>query len=223
MIKKNTYNGIIVTLLLIVTVLVSLLIWEHNNYEELLDVVDSYKELVDKQRKDYEECNKNWSKSYDELQKKYGKSITENEKLKEKLNEVELKKYSFTKEEVHLLAKCVEAEAGNYKNHRMSQKYVCQVILNRLKSGKFPNTLKKVIYQKNGKIPQFSVAYNGAMNREVNLDTLANIYSVIVHGTDLPSYVLYFYSASVEENWVNTLNTYDTVEGTVFAYRSKGD
>ena len=68
-------------------------------------------------------------------------------------------------------------------------------------------------------VPQFSVAFNGMMDdREVTPETLANVYEVIVHGTDLPDYVLYFYSASVKENWVNNLNTYTTLEGTVFAY-----
>lgn len=228
MLNKKAYKGVIVSLLLVISILVGLIIHLEKNYNDLLDVVDSYKDLVEKQKKDYEKMNESWEESYDELQEKYGKAITDNtklkdtnKKLKEKLNEVKVKEYSFTKEEIYLIAKCVEAEAGNYENHKASQKYVCQVILNRLKSGKFPNTIKKVIYQKNGNIPQFSVAYNGAMNRTVSTETLANVYEVIVHGTDLPSYVLFFYSASVEENWVNTLNTYTTVEGTVFAYSSK--
>ena len=226
--KRSTYKGIIVAQLLALVVSVALVVKGNMDYKEQLGIINSYEELVEKQKQDYKECDEGWRESYDKLQDKYGETIANNEKLKksnkelkEKLNEVELKKYSFTREEINLLAKCVEAEAGNYKNHKNSQKYVCQVILNRLKSGKFPNTLKKVIYQKNGNIPQFSVAYNGAMNRKVSTETLANVYDVIVHGTSLPSYVLYFYSASVEENWVNTLNTYSVVEGTVFAYSSK--
>lgn len=49
------------------------------------------------------------------------------------------------------------------------------------------------------------------------------MYKVIVHGTDLPEYVCYFYSDSVTENWVNKLPVYDTVDGTVFAYENKED
>ncbi len=125
---------------------------------------------------------------------------------------------SFTEEEIYMLAQCVEAEAGHYQNHSNSQRYVAQVILNRLQSDKYPNTLKEVIYQKSGKIPQFSVAYNGAMNREVTQETLANVREVLNNGTDLPSNVLFFYSEGVKNNWVNTRPIYKTVEGTVFAY-----
>ena len=122
----------------------------------------------------------------------------------------------FTEQEIYMLAQCVEAEAGI--NNMTSQKYITQVILNRVYSDKFPNTLKGVIYQKNDNVPQFSVAYNGAMNRDVKTETLLNVYKVLMHGVTIPSNVLYFYSSSVEENWVNTLPIYAEVEGTVFAY-----
>ena len=112
------------------------------------------------------------------------------------------------------------ARAG--ENHFESQKYITQVILNRLHSDEFPNTIDGVIYQKTARgVPQFSVAYDGSMNREVRAETLANVYSVLLHGTNLPEYVLYFYSTEVKNNWVNTLPTYDTVEGTVFAYEEE--
>lgn len=139
----------------------------------------------------------------------------ENEELKAKLLEVEIPTYEFTDAEIYLLAQCVEAEAG-YDD--LSQKYVAQVILNRLHSGKFPNTIVDVIYQRVNGVPQFSVAWNGAIEREVKTETLLNVYSVLVHGTDLPQYVLYFYSDKVTGNWVNNLATYTTVSGTVFAY-----
>lgn len=126
------------------------------------------------------------------------------------------KRYNFTSEEVNMLAQCVEAEAGI--NNYESQKYVAQVILNRLHSERYPNTLKEVIYQKSGKCPQFSVAYNGAMNREVTLETLKNVQSVLIHGTDIPDNVFFFYAESVTGNWVNTREIYKVVQGTVFAY-----
>lgn len=148
----------------------------------------------------------------------------ENKSLEEQLSQigefdaVELPVYEYTEEEVYLLAQCVEAEAGHYENHNVSQRYVTQVILNRVKSSEFPNSIGEVIFQKVHNVPQFSVAYNGMMNREVTAETLANVYSVLLYGTDLPDYVLYFYSDRVTNNWVNTLNTYTTIQGTVFAY-----
>lgn len=156
-----------------------------------------------------------WEEAYAELEDAYCKTIMENHELKE--NSL----IPYTKEEVYMLTKCVEAEAGNYSNHRNSQKYVTQVILNRIHSKEFPNSIEEVIYQKSGNIPQFSVAYNGMMERDVDPETLANVCSVLINGTDLPEYVCYFYDDDVTNNWVNTLNIYDTVEGTVFAYEDK--
>ena len=142
-----------------------------------------------------------------------------NDIMYERIEEKDVFVYNLSREEVNILAKCVEAEAG--VNNLESQRYVTQVILNRVYSKEFPNTVKEVIYQKSGKIPQFSVAYDGSMNREVDPKTLANVYSVLMHGTDLPEYVLFFYSSSVKGNWVNTLKKYKTVEGTVFAYSKR--
>lgn len=155
-------------------------------------------------------------KSYDNLHKDYVI-------LQEQVNNMEtipkivyIPMSDFTEDEIYTLAQCVEAEAGI--DNTLSQRYITQVILNRLYSDRFPNTIKEVIYQKNGDIPQFSVAYNGAMCRQVKTETLLNVYEVLMHGVSLPSNVLYFYSSSVEENWVNTLPIYAEVEGTVFAY-----
>lgn len=212
--REAIYQGGIIVLLILFIIFV---ICSHKNYMDLLEVNESYESLIDKQREDKDEIVKKWEDSYDDLQTQYGQLLVENEKLKDQVEETELPTYDFTEAEVYLIAQCAEAEAGE-KNYQ-AQQYIVQVILNRIHSGEFPKTADEVIYQKVSGVPQFSVAFNGMMdNREVTSETLANVYEVIVHGTDLPEYVCYFYSASVKENWVNSLNTYTTVEGTVFAY-----
>lgn len=192
---------------------------------DLLEVNEELTNLVDEQRTNNEAIIEQWEQSFSNLQVEYGELLRENYVLEARLEETDIPVYDFTEAEVYLIAQCVEAEAGNYENHAQSQRYVTQVILNRLHSSRFPDRVEEVIYQKtNNGTPQFSVAYNGMMDdREVQPETLANVYSVIVHGTDLPEYVLYFYSARVEENWVCTLNTYTECEGTVFAYYSVED
>lgn len=202
--KERVYQGIILVLLVLFLVF---FIKTNDDYMDLLEVNDEQTALIDKQRSDNEKIVNSWQESYEELQIDYGKLLKENDELKE----VEIADYYFT-------------EAGSYEGHELSQQYVCQVILNRLHSGKFPSSVEEVIYEKNNGCPQFSVAYNGMMDdRVVEPETLANVYKVIVHGTDLPEYVCYFYSDSVTENWVNKLPVYDTVDGTVFAYESKED
>mgnify|MGYP002514658976 CR=1 FL=1 len=191
-----------------------------NNYSKLLKVCEEKSALIREQEDYYETNLRELDKKYNELLSKCADLEERNSHLKQR---VKLPVYNYTEDEIYLLAQCVEAEAGYYDGHETSQKYVAQTILNRLQSGKFPNTIREVIYQKIKGVPQFSVAYDGSINREVQPKTLANVYGVIVNGTDLPEYVCYFYSASVTENWVNTLPIYDTVEGTVFAYESKED
>lgn len=209
--KERIYQGVIVALLLTLLVFV---VKSNDNYMDLLEVNESQSTLIEQQREDYSKIIADWEKSYQDLQTEYGKLLVE----KNQLEEVELPTYDFTEAEIYLLAQCVQAEAGYYKGHDVSQKYVCQVILNRLHNSQFPNVMEEVIYHKTNGIPQFSVAYNGTLDQEVEPETLANVYEVIVHGCELPDYVMYFYSASVTENWVNNLSTYDTVQGTVFAY-----
>lgn len=127
--------------------------------------------------------------------------------------------YEYTEEEVYLLAQCVQAEAGHYEYADMSQKMVTKVILNRVASKDFPNTIKDVIYQKVDKLPQFSVAYDDALERqEVTAETMANVLSVLLFDYNMPSDVLYFYASYVDNNWVNKLAVYKTVQGTTFAY-----
>lgn len=213
------YQGVIVALLCLVLVILNN---SHTNYTELISVNDRYINLIDEQRNNYNSQYEMWKQSYEKLQTNYGELLVDNHKLESRLAEVEIPVYDYTLAEIDLLARCVEAEAGRGKEE--SQKYITQVILNRLHSSKFPSSIEEVIYHKVKGVPQFSVAYNGAIDeREVEPETLANVYSVLIHGTDLPEYVCYFYSSSVTENWVNTLNVHDTVQGTVFAYKDKED
>lgn len=199
---RRSFTSLIMFTLWVITIV--LFINSHRNYMELLEVNNQLLEVIDEQRNTYNEQYENWKSYCDDLIDYYEKEAQESQ-------------IDFSESEIQVLAKCVEAEAG--KNRDESQKYITQVILNRLESDEFPDTITEVIYDKTSKgIPQFSVAYNGMMNRKVDKRTLENVYDVIENGTDLPEYVQYFYSASVTGNWVNTLNIHDTVQGTVFAY-----
>lgn len=212
--KEHVYRGIIVVMLILFTIF---FIVSHHNYMSVLESNEDLLKLVDDKDTQIETVINMWEENYSNLEESYCRVAIENSRL----NGVPISKYEYTEEDLYMLAKCVEAEAGDFSNHELSQQYITQVILNRVHSGEFPNTLEEVIYQKVKNVPQFSVAYNGMMDRKVEPDTLANVCKVIVLGTDLPSYVLYFYDAGVTDNWVNTLSTYDIVEGTVFAYEYK--
>lgn len=197
--KKNKLKEYVyVALILVLTATLIITIQTGSEaYKELLDINKDYHYLLENQRESYGEIIKD---------------------LEDRRINDGLPVRNFTAEEVYLLACCVEAEAGSFDKNPLSQQYVTQVILNRLRSENFPNTIKEVIFQKVNDVPQFSVAYNGMIDRDVDPSTLVNVYRVLLHGTDLPEYVCYFYADSVKNNWVNTLEVYDTVQGTVFAY-----
>ena len=192
--------------------------WSDKNYNDLLMVNDDLLEQIDTNRTENDRILAGWKMSYDSLQTKYGHLLVEYDELEKSMDTVELPTYNYTQAEVELLAVCVQCEAGeqNYE----AQKDIASVILNRVRSSSFPNTIEEVIYENNKGVPQFSVAYNGMMDECVLSPTvLNNVYGVLMYGNDLPKEVLYFYSASLSENnWIRSLPVYDTIEGTVFAY-----
>ena len=220
MLQDNTLYKV----LLVITLICFIVFIEvsNKNYRELYEVNRDLLEQIDTTIKDNDKLVQKWSNNYSSLQSDYGDLLVENEKLKEELSGIKLPKYSFSEAEVKLIAVCVQCEAG--ENNEVAQKYITSVILNRIKSGQFPDSVEEVIYQKVNGVPQFSVAYDGSMDEcELSPTVLANVYSVIVSGSKLPDYVMYFYSTSLkEDNWVKSLNVYDTVEGTIFCYE-KGD
>lgn len=106
-----------------------------------------------------------------------------------KEHEVELKIETIEKdlsdEELELLAKCIEAEAGN--QDLLGKKFVCDVILNRVDSEIFPNEIEEVIKQPN----QFSVISNGSIDKvALSEDTWTAIYEELNNRSN--SEILYF-------------------------------
>ena len=71
--------------------------------------------------------------------------------------------------QISYLEKCVQAEAGN--QDELGRAYVCDVILNRLDSGRWGNSLYEVIYYPRA----FSVVSNGTIDRVVVTDETKRI------------------------------------------------
>lgn len=105
-------------------------------------------------------------------------SKQEEERLQELKAEEKVKKEAvikrrencdYTEDDLKLLACLVHAEAGtqNYEGKLA----VANVVINRVKSSKYPNTIKGVIYQKG----QFSVARSGSLQKQ--LDNYSNYKS----------------------------------------------
>lgn len=73
--------------------------------------------------------------------------------------EIELEERDIFTDDMNMIAQLVEAEAGDQDLE--GKRLVVDVVLNRVESDQFPNTVEEVIYQKH----QFSVIRNGAFER----------------------------------------------------------
>lgn len=113
--------------------------------------------------------------------------------------------------DLNLLAHCVYAEARG--EPYIGQVAVAAVILNRVKSASFPNTIAGVIYQPYA----FSSVSDGQINLTPN-DTAYKAAQDALNGWD-PTYgCLYFYNASTSTSkWIYSRKTVVTYGNHVFA------
>ncbi len=117
----------------------------------------------------------------------------------------------YTSSDTYLLAKCIYAEARG--ESYAGQVAVGAVILNRVRSSKFPNTISGVIYQKN--------AFTAVSDGQINLSpdkTAMNAAQDAINGWD-PTYgCLYYYNPAVAtSSWIFGRQTVTTIGKHVFA------
>ena len=118
--------------------------------------------------------------------------------------EVEAEDYKenneLTIKEYNVLLRIVEAEAGG--EDITGKKMVANVIMNRIQSGRFPDTVTEVVYQKNpnGKA-QFSPTVNGRIDSvKVSQQTITAVERVL-NGEDSSNGALYFRSVHSNGTW----------------------
>lgn len=118
---------------------------------------------------------------------------------------------SISNSDLNLLAKCVHAEARG--ESYVGQVAVAAVILNRVKSPDFPNTISGVIYQPWA----FTAVNDGQINLAPN-QTAFNAARDALNGWD-PTYgALYYYNAkTATSKWIYTKTTTITIGNHIFA------
>lgn len=103
---------------------------------------------------------------------------------------------SYSSQDVYLLAKCIHAEARG--EPYMGQVAVGAVVLNRVKSSSFPNTISGVIYQPYA----FTAVIDGQMNLEPN-QTAYNAARDAMNGWDPTNGCIYYYNpATATSSWI---------------------
>lgn len=127
---------------------------------------------------------------------------------------------TYTEDDLYWLAKIVFAEAEDQPDK--GQIAVANVVLNRVKSDEFPDTIKKVIFQKTGKIYQFSPVMDGRIKLEPDERAIKNA-KLALEGTQIvPEDVLFFYDPNPKltsrGNWIRRRPIHTTIEDHRFAY-----
>ena len=118
---------------------------------------------------------------------------------------------SYTSSDLYLLAKCIYAE-GRGESYT-GQVAIGAVIMNRVKSSSFPNTIAGVVYQSGA----FTAVTDGQINLEPN-QTAYNAARDAMNGWD-PTYgCLYYYNPAVAtSSWIFDRQTVTVIGKHVFA------
>jgi len=104
----------------------------------------------------------------------------------------------YSSNDTYLLAKCIHAEARGEKY--LGQVAVGAVILNRVKSSKFPNTIAGVIYQAGA----FTAVSDGQINLEPNQSAM-NAAKDALSGWDPTNGCLYYYNPNTATSaWIRS-------------------
>lgn len=92
---------------------------------------------------------------------------------------------TYTEEDLYILAHVIAGEAQPYDD--MEQRYVASVVMNRVNSPKFPNSIKGVVFQKG----QYSCTRDGNYYREPTERNWANAKYILENGSLLPGNVVF--------------------------------
>lgn len=104
---------------------------------------------------------------------------------------------SATNEDVENLMRIVQAEAGG--EDRTGKLLVANVVINRVKSAKFPDNITDVVFQRKRNVTQFSPVSNGTIYQvKISEDTREAVYSAL-YGEDVSQGALFFMARKYAE------------------------
>lgn len=183
------------------------------NYNSI-NILNNFFVYATTEENSQENAQKNSQDNTVQNQKKTLNENTSEEKKDENSQESSTKTNKASGDDmVNLLARLINGEARGEPYE--GQVAVGAVILNRVKSPKFPNTIASVIYQ-NG---QFTCVRDGQFN--VPIDENSTVYKAAaeaMNGADPTNGALYFYNpAKTKSKWLFSLKTTATIGKHVFA------
>jgi len=108
------------------------------------------------------------------------------------------------------LMRIVEAEAGG--EDRKGKLLVANVVINRVRSRRFPNNVTDVVYQKAKNVTQFSPVSNGVINKVTVSDETREVVYSALKGEDVSNGALFFmarkYVAPENAEWFDNNLTF---------------
>lgn len=111
--------------------------------------------------------------------------------------------------DLDLLARLINAEAGSTACTYDMRLYVGSIVINRVKSSLFPNSIEKVIYQAG----QYQCTWNGMINKKPSKESREIAEKLIAEGSAIPDNVLYC------AEFVQGSGTYAKIQNLYFCYR----
>ncbi len=123
--------------------------------------------------------------------------------------------YKISSKEKDLLARLVEAEA---KGESFEGKVaVATVVLNRVDSNQFPNSITNVIYEKVGNAYAFSPVQNGEINKQASEEATQAVEEAL-KSPDRLNNALYFYNPEIAtDDWIRSRQIVKKIGNHVFA------
>jgi N-acetylmuramoyl-L-alanine amidase len=122
------------------------------------------------------------------------------EVVKEVVQPSELSKY--TEQEIDLLARLVRAEAQTEPFE--GKVAVACVVLNRIESPLFPDTMKEVIYERK----QFQPVSNGQINKPADQESIDAVIAALTDHRDMAPGSLFFYNPDIATSrWLDSRAT----------------
>ena len=107
-------------------------------------------------------------------------------------------KYQLTEKELEVLLRIVEAEAGCEDEE--GKLLVANVILNRLNSPKFPDSITEIVFQRENGVAQFAPVYDGSYAcAEVSEETVKAVGRAL-KGEDISDGAMYFAARKYAED-----------------------
>lgn len=122
---------------------------------------------------------------------------------------------SYTASDVDLLARLIMAEAQG--ESYQAKVAVGGVVVNRVKSSTFPNTISGVIYQTVNGYYQFTPVLNGWINRPADSDSIKAAYEAL-NGNDPTNGALFYFDNTVTNQWLRSKPVSIIIGNLIFAY-----